>query len=91
MLCYSACPVIPVAPDFVGPAAIALARRYDLDSRDQAGDERLRTLTGSDAIWDCSFVGECSAVCPKGVDPAKAIQQTKFESTMGMLLPWGGR
>jgi len=91
MLCYSACPVIPVAPDFVGPAAIALARRYDLDSRDQAGNERLATLTGSDAIWDCSFVGECSAVCPKGVDPAKAIQQTKFESTMGMLLPWGGK
>ena len=90
MLCYSACPVIPIEPDFIGPAAIALARRYDLDSRDQAGDERLRTLTGSDAIWDCSFVGECSAVCPKGVDPAKAIQQTKFESTMGMLLPWGG-
>jgi fumarate reductase iron-sulfur subunit len=90
MLCYSACPVIPVSPNFVGPAAIALARRYDLDSRDQAGQERLATLTGDDAIWDCSFVGECSAVCPKGVDPAKAIQQTKFESTMGMLLPWGG-
>lgn len=90
MLCYSACPVIAVEPEFIGPAAIALARRYDLDSRDQAGQERLRTLTGSDAIWDCSFVGECSAVCPKGVDPAKAIQQTKFESTMGMLLPWGG-
>jgi len=90
MLCYSACPVIAVEPEFIGPAAIALARRYDLDSRDQAGQERLGTLTGNDAIWDCSFVGECSAVCPKGVDPAKAIQQTKFESTMGMLLPWGG-
>ena len=47
-------------------------------------------MTGADAIWDCSFIGECSAVCPKGVDPAKAIQQTKFESTLGMLLPWGG-
>ena len=91
MLCYSACPVIAVEPSFVGPAAIALARRYDLDSRDHAGSERLRTLTGSDAIWDCSFIGECSAVCPKDVDPAKAIQQTKFETTMGMLLPWGGR
>jgi fumarate reductase iron-sulfur subunit len=90
MLCYSACPVIPIEPDFIGPAAIALARRYDLDSRDQAGEERLATITGHDAIWDCSFVGECSAVCPKDVDPAKAIQQTKFESTMGMLLPWGG-
>jgi fumarate reductase iron-sulfur subunit len=91
MLCYSACPVIAIEPSFIGPAAIALARRYDLDSRDQAGQERLRTITGHDGIWDCSFVGECSAVCPKDVDPAKAIQQAKFESTMGMLLPWGGR
>jgi len=48
-------------------------------------------VIGNDGVWDCSFVGECSAVCPKGVDPAKAIQQTKFESTLGMLLPWGGR
>jgi fumarate reductase iron-sulfur subunit len=91
MLCYAACPVIAIEPEFVGPAAIALALRYELDSRDRAGEERLRTLTGSDAIWDCSFVGECSAVCPKGVDPAKAIQQTKFESTLGMLMPWGGK
>ena len=91
MLCYSACPVIAIEPSFIGPAAIALARRYDLDSRDHAGEERLRTITGHDGIWDCSFVGECSAVCPKDVDPAKAIQQAKFESTMGMLLPWGGR
>jgi fumarate reductase iron-sulfur subunit len=90
MLCYAACPVISIEPEFVGPAAIALARRYDLDTRDQAGEERLKMVTGSDAIWDCSFVGECSAVCPKGVDPAKAIQQTKFESTLGVLLPWSG-
>jgi succinate dehydrogenase iron-sulfur subunit len=91
MLCYSACPVIPIEPEFVGPAAIALARRYELDSRDEANGERRGALMSSDAIWGCSFVGECSAVCPKGVDPAKAIQQTKFESTLGMLLPWGNR
>jgi fumarate reductase iron-sulfur subunit len=91
MLCYSACPVIAVEPSFVGPAAIALARRYELDSRDEAGDERMGALMASDAIWDCSFVGECSAVCPKDVDPAKAIQQTKFESTLGLLMPWGGK
>jgi len=91
MLCYSACPVIAIEPEFIGPAAIALARRYELDSRDQAGDERLKTITASDGIWDCSYVGECSAVCPKGVDPARAIQQTKFDSTLGVLLPWGGK
>jgi fumarate reductase iron-sulfur subunit len=91
MLCYSACPVIPIEPEFVGPAAIALARRYELDSRDQADGARQAALMASDAIWGCSFVGECSAVCPKGVDPAKAIQQTKFENTLGLLMPWGNR
>jgi fumarate reductase iron-sulfur subunit len=91
MLCYSACPVIAIEPRFLGPAAIALARRYDLDSRDHGAAERRATVLSNDGVWDCSFVGECSAVCPKGVDPAKAIQQTKFESTLGVLLPWGGR
>src|SRR5487761_1458191 len=37
MLCYSACPVYALDPGFLGPAAIALARRYSLDSRDQGG------------------------------------------------------
>ena len=35
MLCYAACPVYGLDPDFIGPAAIALAERYDLDSRDR--------------------------------------------------------
>jgi len=91
MLCYSACPVIAIEPRFLGPAAIALARRYDLDSRDHGSADRRETVLSNDGVWDCSFVGECSAVCPKGVDPAKAIQQTKFESTLGVLLPWGGK
>ena len=44
MLCYAACPVYGLDPDFVGPAAIALAERYDLDSRDQGARERLDVL-----------------------------------------------
>ena len=42
MLCYSACPVYALDPEFVGPAAIALAQRYNLDSRDEGAEERLR-------------------------------------------------
>jgi len=94
MCCYAACPVYAMEPEFLGPAAIALARRYELDSRDEGHAERSPVILSSDGIWDCTFVGECSAACPKGVDPAKAIQQTKFDSTnewlMGTLLPWGG-
>ena len=92
MLCYAACPVYALEPEFLGPAAIALARRYNLDSRDQGKIERLRVLATSEGIWDCTFVGECSVVCPKNVDPAKAIQQSKLDTTIDwykrLLLPW---
>jgi fumarate reductase iron-sulfur subunit len=46
-------------------------------------------------VWDCTFVGECSVVCPKHVDPAKAIQQTKWDTTLewakSLVMPWGSR
>jgi fumarate reductase iron-sulfur subunit len=79
MLCYSACPIYGLEPGFLGPAAIALARRYTLDSRDQGRAERLDILSRHDGMWQCTFVGECSKVCPKNVDPAGAIQQYKLE------------
>ena len=43
MLCYSACPVYALDPQFVGPAAIALAQRYNLDSRDEGAEDRIAT------------------------------------------------
>jgi fumarate reductase iron-sulfur subunit len=95
MLCYSACPVYAIDTNFLGPAAIALARRYNLDSRDQGKEVRLAAVAASDGVWDCTFVGECSVVCPKGVDPAKAIQQTKWDTTVewitSLVMPWGRR
>jgi fumarate reductase iron-sulfur subunit len=90
MLCYAACPVYQNDGEFLGPALLALAQRYNHDSRDQGQEERQRRIWSDDATWACTFVGECSAVCPKGVDPAGAIQQSKMESTMnwyGSLLP----
>ena len=95
MLCYAACPVYAIDTTFLGPAAIALARRYNVDSRDQGKEVRLATIAASEGVWDCTFVGECSAVCPKGVDPARAIQQTKWDTTVewitSLVLPWGRR
>ncbi len=93
MLCYAACPVYGLEPQFLGPAAIALAQRYNLDSRDGAKDERNDVIAGSEGIWECTFVGECTKVCPKHVDPAGAIQQAKLQATkewwLGWLLPLG--
>ncbi len=94
MLCYSACPIVGLEPSFVGPAAIALARRYSQDSRDQGSRERLDILSEKGGMWECTFVGECSEACPKNVDPAGAIQQYKLEGTVHWfktLLPLGDR
>ena len=82
MLCYAACPVYGLDSAFTGPAAIALAQRYNMDSRDQGSRERLETLSDHEGIWGCTFVGECTKVCPKNVDPAGAIQQYKVTATM---------
>src|SRR4051812_21739506 len=82
MLCYSACPVYALDPAFIGPAAIALAQRYNLDSRDQGAGDRLDVLNQHDGLWGCTFVGECTKACPKGVDPAGAIQRYKLTAAM---------
>ena len=85
LLCYAACPVYGLDPLFSGPAAIALAQRYNMDSRDQGASERLDILSQHDGIWGCTFVGECTQVCPKHVDPAGAIQQYKLTAAMEWL------
>jgi fumarate reductase iron-sulfur subunit len=71
---------------------MALARRYSLDSRDQGAQERLEILSDHEGVWGCTFVGECTTVCPKHVDPAGAIQQYKLSAAVHALkeylLPW---
>jgi len=95
MLCYAACPIYGLDPKFIGPAAIALAQRYNLDSRDEGARERHAVLSEHQGIWGCTFVGECTKVCPKNVDPAGAIQRYKLstavEALQSFFLPWGGR
>jgi fumarate reductase iron-sulfur subunit len=95
MLCYAACPVYGLEPEFIGPAAIALAQRYNLDSRDQGAQERLQLLSQHAGIWGCTFVGECTKVCPKHVDPAGAIQRYKLKAALEWLkaffMPWSGK
>lgn len=95
LLCYAACPVVGLDHDFVGPAAIALAQRYNKDSRDQGSKQRLDVLLHPEGIWGCTLVGECTRVCPKHVDPAGAIQQYKLAAVMewakSFVMPWGAR
>jgi fumarate reductase iron-sulfur subunit len=81
-LCYAACPQFGLNPSFLGPAAITLGHRYNLDSRDRGKDERVRTMNTDNGVWSCTFVGYCSEVCPKHVDPAAALQQCKVDSAL---------
>ncbi|MBW2275426.1 MAG: succinate dehydrogenase iron-sulfur subunit [Deltaproteobacteria bacterium] len=94
MLCYSACPVVANEPEFLGPAAIALGHRYNLDSRDEGEGERNEIFRGEGTVFSCSFANECSEVCPKNVDPAAAVNQAKFGAVIDwakkLVLPRGG-
>ncbi|UCE85318.1 MAG: succinate dehydrogenase iron-sulfur subunit [Deltaproteobacteria bacterium] len=94
MLCYAACPVVSNEPAFLGPAAIALGHRYNLDSRDEGNGARNQVFRGDGTVFSCSYANECSEVCPKKVDPAAAVNQAKIGALLdwakGLVLPRGG-
>ncbi len=94
MLCYSACPVVAAEPDFLGPAAIALGHRYNMDPRDDGQAERNEIFRGEGTVFSCSYANECTEVCPKGVDPAAAVNQAKFNAVIdwatGFVVSRGG-
>ncbi|NOR12931.1 MAG: succinate dehydrogenase iron-sulfur subunit [Candidatus Aminicenantes bacterium] len=76
--CYSACPVIQeVNPNFLGPAAVVQAARFNDDSRDEGFEERLLQLDYPDGIWPCESRFECTRVCPRGIKITKTINFTK--------------
>ena len=73
-LCNSGCPTMATDKSFIGPQGLGQAYRYVADGRDKGKKERLKVVDESHGIWRCHFAGTCSHVCPKGVDPAMAIQ-----------------
>ena len=73
-MCLSACPTSASDELYLGPQALAQGYRYIADNRDLGFDERLNALDSKHGVWRCHFSGACSEVCPKGVDPALAIQ-----------------
>jgi succinate dehydrogenase / fumarate reductase iron-sulfur subunit len=72
--CISACPTCATDSIYAGPMPLAQAERYNADSRDDGFAVRRSPLSSEHGPWGCHFAGECSRACPKGVDPAKAIQ-----------------
>nr|WP_207124011.1 2Fe-2S iron-sulfur cluster-binding protein [Halorhodospira abdelmalekii] len=85
LLCYAACPQYDRDRSFIGPAALALAQRYNLDDRDGGRHARQPLLNSEEGVWGCTLVGSCSQVCPQGVDPARAINRNKLPSALDWL------
>jgi len=86
LLCYAACPQYGLNPRFLGPGAIALLHRYNMDTRDAGQDQRMPLIHAEDGVFNCTAVGYCSKVCPKAVDPANAVNLNKMESAKDYFL-----
>ena len=76
--CSTQCPSFWWNPDkYLGPAALLQASRFIEDSRDQATEERLAHLEGPFKLFRCHTIMNCVQVCPKGLNPTKAINDIK--------------
>lgn len=72
--CSAACPSFWWNPDkFIGPSGLLQAYRFIVDSRDTATDERLAALDDPFSLFRCRGIMNCVNVCPKGLNPTKAI------------------
>jgi succinate dehydrogenase / fumarate reductase iron-sulfur subunit len=76
--CSSSCPSFWWNPDrFVGPAGLLQAYRFIVDSRDQVTSERLTNLEDAYRLFRCRTIMNCVDVCPKGLNPARAIGEIR--------------
>ena len=76
--CSTSCPSYWWNSDrFLGPAALLAAYRWIIDSRDEARGERLDELEDPFRLYRCHTIMNCTQVCPKDLNPAKAIAEIK--------------
>jgi len=78
-LCYAACRGIARNPEFVGPAAMARAWEVMSGESARANEARREVLASEVGVWNCGEGGECSAVCPRDVQPARAASGIKLD------------
>jgi len=81
--CTTACPSFWTNKDYVGPAAIVQAHRFLFDSRDDASQERLSGLAGTDGVYRCRTIFNCTDACPRGIRVARAIGEVKKAILIG--------
>jgi len=72
-ICFGVCPAFQRSSQFLGPAMLAKAYRFLVDSRDRRFEEILKTADCLEGVWGCNTVFQCVKVCPKEVPPTHAI------------------
>ena len=78
--CTSQCPSWWWNPeDYLGPAALLQAYRFIADSRDTGTDLRLSSMKDPFSLFRCRSIGNCTWVCPKGLNPMRAIGHIRRE------------
>ena len=76
--CSTSCPSYWWNGDrYLGPATLLQAYRWLVDSRDEDTDSRLDQLDDAFKLFRCHTILNCTATCPKGLNPARAIAETK--------------
>ena len=76
--CSTSCPSFWWNPDkFIGPAGLLQAYRFLSDTRDSATAERLESLDDPFSVFRCRGIMNCVSVCPKGLNPTRAIGHIK--------------
>ncbi|OYK80683.1 succinate dehydrogenase iron-sulfur subunit [Coxiella burnetii] len=78
--CSSSCPSYWWNPDkFIGPAGLLWSYRFIADSRDSKEKERLDAMKDPYSVFRCRTIMDCVTVCPKNLNPAKAIRKIRTE------------
>jgi succinate dehydrogenase / fumarate reductase, iron-sulfur subunit len=75
--CYSSCPSVWGEEHYLGPAALLKAYRFEVDSRDDAGRERLPRFDNERGVYRCHTITNCVEACPKELNPTESIQWLK--------------
>ena len=83
--CMGACPTLATDVRYLGPMPLTAAQRYNEDSRDDGSPLRRSKIGAGTGAFRCHYAGECSRVCPKGVDPGKAVQLMKRQLVLDYL------
>jgi len=83
--CMAACPTLATDARYLGPMPLAAAHRYNQDTRDEGRSVRNQVTGDAHGAFRCHYAGECARVCPKGVDPARAVQLLKRQLVLDYL------